>query len=107
MQVDASTLTRNLQPMVIKGWLTIGEGKDARSRLVTATPEGHEMRTLGQKAWKEAQLALNDLLGVKRVLALHELLDSSIATLGEDRVGTFHDWRDPVTTAFRAESLET
>ena len=107
MQVDASTLTRNLQPMVIKGWLTIGEGKDARSRLVTATPEGHEMRTLGQKAWKEAQLALNDLLGVKRVLALHELLDSSIAALGEDRVGTFHDWLDPVTTAFRAESLET
>jgi DNA-binding MarR family transcriptional regulator len=81
MQIDASTLTRNLQPMVAQGWLKIGEGEDARSRLVTATPEGNEKRTVGQKAWKDAQLALNDLLGTGRVLALHELLDSSIASL--------------------------
>lgn len=81
MQMDASTLTRNLQPMAAKGWLTIGEGEDARSRLVVATPEGQKKRTEGQRAWKEAQLALNDLLGLERVLALHELLDSSIAAL--------------------------
>jgi DNA-binding MarR family transcriptional regulator len=67
--------------MVAQGWLTIGKGKDARSRLVVATPEGQQKRTRGQRAWKEAQLALNDLLGLERVLALHELLESSIATL--------------------------
>jgi DNA-binding MarR family transcriptional regulator len=81
MQMDASTLTRNLQPMVAQGWLTVGEGENARSRLVMVTPEGQEMRTIGKKAWKEAQLTLNDRLGVARVLALHELLDTSIATL--------------------------
>lgn len=83
MQMDASTLTRNLQPMAAQGWLTIGKGEDARSRLIAATQEGQEMRAKGQRAWKEAQLALNDLLGVERVFALHELLDSSIATLDE------------------------
>lgn len=81
MQMDASTLTRNLQPMAAQGWLTISKGEDARSRLIAATDEGKEMRAKGQRAWKEAQVALNDLLGVERVFALHELLDSSIATL--------------------------
>lgn len=83
MQMDASTLTRNLQPMAAQGWLTIGKGEDARSRLIAATQEGQEMRAKGQRAWKEAQLALNGLLGVERVFALHELLDSSIATLDQ------------------------
>ena len=83
MQMDASTLTRNLQPMVAQGWLKIGEGEDARSRLVCATAQGQEKRTQGQRAWKQAQLALNDLLGAERVMALHELLDSSIEALDE------------------------
>ncbi len=83
MQMDASTLTRNLQPMAAQGWLTIGKGEDARSRLISATHEGQEIRAKGQKAWKEAQLALNGLLGVERVFALHELLDSSISTLDQ------------------------
>ena len=86
MQMDASTLTRNLQPMVAQGWLTIGKGEDARSRLILATDKGQAMRAMGQKAWKEAQMALNDLLGVERVLALHDLLDSSIATLDKGDV---------------------
>ena len=83
MQMDASTLTRNLQPMVAQGWLEIGEGEDARSRLVSATPLGQEVRTQGQRAWKQAQLALNELLGTARVAALHELLDASIETLDQ------------------------
>ncbi len=83
MQMDASTLTRNLQPMVAQGWLEIGEGENARSRLVEATAEGREKRTQGQRAWKKAQLALNDRLGVGRVMALHALLDSSIESLNE------------------------
>ena len=86
MTMDASTLTRNLQPMAAQGWVTIGKGEDARSRLIAATSAGQKMRAKGQLAWKEAQVALNDLLGVQRVFTLHELLDSSIATLdkGDD-----------------------
>lgn len=83
MQMDASTLTRNLQPMAAQGWLTTGKGEDARSRLISATNEGQEIRAKGQRAWKDAQLALNGLLGVERVFALHELLDSSISTLDQ------------------------
>lgn len=81
MQMDASTLTRNLQPMIAQGWLKVCAGNDARSRLLIATAEGQEKRKLGQHAWKKAQLALNDLLGTHRVSALHALLDASIEAL--------------------------
>ena len=35
-----------------------------------------------QQHWKTAQLKLNALLGVERVLALHALIDESLALLG-------------------------
>ena len=81
MQMDASTLTRNLQPMAAQGWLTVGAGNNARDRLIEATATGHVIRTEGQRAWKEAQLALNERLGTERVSALHDLLDSCIESL--------------------------
>jgi DNA-binding MarR family transcriptional regulator len=83
MQMDASTLTRNMQPLVAHGWLKIGAGSDARSRLVEATEAGQAKRAEGQRAWKAAQTALNERLGVERVAALHELLDACIEYLDE------------------------
>ena len=81
MRVDASTLTRNLQPLIAQGWVTQGPGEDARSRLVEATELGREKRAEGQRAWKQAQLALNARLGAERVIALHQLVDDCLATL--------------------------
>jgi len=75
MHLEASTLTRNLQPLVAQGWLRMGEGRDARSRLIEATEEGRAKRVEGQRAWKQAQLALNSRLGVERAAALHALID--------------------------------
>lgn len=83
LQMDASTLTRNLQPMVAQGWLQVGAGENARSRLVEATAEGIALRAAALRAWKAAQTALNQRLGVAQVAALHDLLDASIAALDE------------------------
>ncbi|MEG0003875.1 MarR family winged helix-turn-helix transcriptional regulator [Comamonas sp.] len=84
MQMDASTLTRNMQPLVAQGWLRIGAGEDARSRLVEITDAGRAKRVEGQRAWKLAQLALNERLGMERVAALHELLNDGIACFDDD-----------------------
>ncbi|MEJ8811206.1 MarR family winged helix-turn-helix transcriptional regulator [Variovorax ureilyticus] len=81
MGVDASTLTRNLKPLMAEGWLVQGEGPDARSRLIEITDEGRKKRSEAQRHWRTAQEKLNELLGVKRVLALHALIDESIAVL--------------------------
>jgi DNA-binding MarR family transcriptional regulator len=87
MRVDASTLTRNLQPLVLQGYVEIGPGEDARSRLVSATAAGTAKRAEGQRAWKQAQLALNERLGNARVAALHSLLDDCLATLDSEEDG--------------------
>ncbi|RQP25702.1 MarR family winged helix-turn-helix transcriptional regulator [Piscinibacter terrae] len=81
MRVDASTLTRNLQPLVAQGWVTQGPGEDARSRLVEATQAGRDKRAEAQRAWKQAQLALNARLGDERIVALHQLIDDCMAVL--------------------------
>lgn len=81
MRLEASTLTRNLQPLLAQGWLTLGPGDDARSRLVDATEAGRAKRAEAQRAWKQAQIALNERLGAERVVALHTLIDDCLERL--------------------------
>ena len=83
MQLDASTLSRNLQPLLEQGWLAVHAGEDARQRIVEATPEGQALRQRAQRAWKQAQVALNQRLGETRVVALHALLDECAALLAD------------------------
>jgi DNA-binding MarR family transcriptional regulator len=75
MKLDASTLTRNLRPLIAAGLLVLEPGADARSRLVSATVAGREKRQEAQRRWRVAQESLNERLGVRRVVALHALLD--------------------------------
>jgi DNA-binding MarR family transcriptional regulator len=84
MGLEPSTLTRNLQPLVVQGWVEVGPGTDGRSRQVTLTEAGRAKRTEGQRAWKKAQLAFNDKLGEARVVQLHALLDECMQLLADD-----------------------
>jgi DNA-binding MarR family transcriptional regulator len=88
MKLDASTLTRNLQSLVAQGWVEIGPGADARSRSISATANGRVKRSEAQRAWKQAQLALNDRLGNAHVVQLHELLDACLADLEPEKEDT-------------------
>lgn len=81
MTLDASTLTRNMKPLVAAGWLEVNEGRDGRSRTVTLTDAGRQKRTEVQLHWKVAQQRLNEALGVQRVAALHALIDESLGLL--------------------------
>jgi DNA-binding MarR family transcriptional regulator len=75
MKVDASTLTRNLRPLMAAGYVTLDPGPDARSRLVNCTQAGRDKRQEAQRRWRVAQESLNERLGAARVVALHALLD--------------------------------
>ena len=81
MKMSASTLTRNLQPLVDAGWVELAAGEDARSRQVSITALGVAKRKEALQRWKVAQEGLNQLLGPKRVLALHQLINESLALL--------------------------
>jgi DNA-binding MarR family transcriptional regulator len=78
MTIDASTLTRNLKPLVSAGWVSMAPGSDGRSHSVAITDAGRDKCAEGRRHWKAAQEGLNSLLGIKSVLALHELIDRSL-----------------------------
>ena len=81
LKISASTLTRNLKPLVDAGWLEVSAGSDARSRTVSITAEGRAKREEARHRWKVAQDSLNALLGTERVLALHGLINDSLELL--------------------------
>ena len=85
LKMDASTLTRNLKPLIAAGWLRLEPGTDGRSRSVVLTPEGQAKRQEAKQHWKAAQLHLNATLGEARVAALHILIHESMDLLGPVR----------------------
>jgi DNA-binding MarR family transcriptional regulator len=91
LKTTASTLSRNLQPLIAAGFIAQGAGADARSLLVQLTESGEAKRREAQQYWKSAQQKINALLGVERVLALHQLVDDALELLGADDESAIED----------------
>ena len=89
MEMDASTLTRNLQLLVARGWVVLEPGSDGRSRQIRATESGLAQQALARKAWKRAQLAFNERLGDELVWRLHAVLDECLEALHEQTPSDF------------------
>ena len=87
MNVDASTLSRNLKPLIDAGWVTLDAGADGRSRLAQATDAGRDKRAEAQRRWRVAQEGVNAVLGPERVIALHALIDEAMACLDGEGAG--------------------
>jgi DNA-binding MarR family transcriptional regulator len=81
MKISASTLTRNLRPLIDAGLLRLDPGVDGRSRLVSATDAGREKRQDAQRRWRIAQEGINQVLGPRRVMELHALIDDCLELL--------------------------
>jgi DNA-binding MarR family transcriptional regulator len=79
--LDASTLTRNLKPVVAAGWATQGPGRDERSRLIDITTAGRAKQSEARRHWKRAQSRVNAILGEVEVARLHAWIDSAAARL--------------------------
>ncbi|MBI5906996.1 MAG: winged helix-turn-helix transcriptional regulator [Burkholderiales bacterium] len=84
MGLDASTLTRNLQPIVAAGWVVQEPGVDARSRCIRLTQAGRDIQAEAQRHWKVAQQQVNATLGTERVATLHALIDECTTLLQAD-----------------------
>lgn len=79
--LDASTLTRNLRPLLSAGWVLQEPGPDARSHHLKVTEAGRALRAQAQQRWRVSQERINAVLGPERVVALHALLDECTALL--------------------------
>jgi DNA-binding MarR family transcriptional regulator len=81
MGMERTTLTRNLKPLVEAGWIALLPGADSRQRIVTVTDAGRAKQASAYPAWREAQAAFEQLVGIEAVRALHGQLDATLDQL--------------------------
>jgi DNA-binding MarR family transcriptional regulator len=74
--LDRTALSRTLDPLVLRGLVSIVSGRDARTREVSLTRAGEKALRAAQPHWKRAQIQVANKLGEDR-------LETLIATLGE------------------------
>ncbi|MBV8125813.1 MAG: winged helix-turn-helix transcriptional regulator [Burkholderiaceae bacterium] len=84
MDVDVSTLSRNVQVLMGLGLVEMCAGDDARSRRLVLTEQGRAKRAAMKANWKRAQTSLNAKLDDERVARLHAVLDECLALMRED-----------------------
>lgn len=85
MDMDRTTLTRNLKPLVDQGHAALApDAQDRRVRRALLTAQGLKALEAARPHWLRAQQEVN-------------------RTLGEGTVADLHHWLDEVTPAFRPE----
>jgi DNA-binding MarR family transcriptional regulator len=75
--LDRTTLTRNLKPLIERGYVRVVAGKDQRERLVTVTERGRQALRAALPLWEQAQTSMTDGLGQEATSALLSLLRSA------------------------------
>src|SRR5881397_2829695 len=63
LQLDTSTLSRNVERMKAHGWLEVVPEEDARAQPFRLTPQGKRLIEKAVPAWEEAQRRATELLG--------------------------------------------
>src|SRR5262245_55426587 len=75
LQMDASTLSRNLERLKAKGWLEVVDDPDARAQPFRLTASGRRIVEKAAPAWPKAQQQAAELLGAPGVRALTAACD--------------------------------
>jgi DNA-binding MarR family transcriptional regulator len=79
LDMDRTTLTRNLKPLLEAGWVKVRPSSDdARVRLVYLTLAGAEQRQTARSYWRQAQDEVNATIGVQNLTGLHQMLDAFV-----------------------------
>jgi len=78
LQLDASTLSRNVKPLQAHGWLEVVVEEDARSQPFQLTAQGKRLIEKAIPAWEKAQQQASELLGSEGI----SLLDKAAKKVG-------------------------
>ena len=70
LQLDTSTLSRNVERMRAKGWLEVVPAEDARTQPFRLTAQGKKLLERAVPAWEQAQRQAEELLGADGVALL-------------------------------------
>jgi DNA-binding MarR family transcriptional regulator len=72
LQLDASTLSRNVERMRAHGWLEVVPEHDARAQPFRLTPQGKRLIDKAAPAWEQAQRQATELLGDEGIAWLNK-----------------------------------
>src|SRR5947199_5681568 len=70
LQLDTSTLSRNVERMKAHGWLEVVPDEDARAQPFRLTGQGRRLIEKAVPAWQEAQRRATELLGNEGIALL-------------------------------------
>ena len=87
LEMDRTTLTRNLKPLADAGLVALDSGRDARERFLSLTGKGRTAWRAAREDWRRAQDEVNQVLGSEQVMALHGALDGSLERLRQSTRG--------------------
>ena len=71
LQLDTSTLSRNVKPLQARGWLEVVPEEDARAQPFRLTAQGKRLIEKAVPAWEEAQRRATELLGDEGIALLN------------------------------------
>jgi DNA-binding MarR family transcriptional regulator len=74
LQMDESTISRNVERMCARGWLRLKRDQDRRSHLIEVTDKGKALLRKCVPAWKQAQEEVSNHLGADNVAAFRSAL---------------------------------
>jgi len=74
LQMDESTLSRNVERMCAKGWLRLERNDDRRSHTIEVTDKGDALIRKCMPAWRQAQDEVSKRLGTGTIAELRSAL---------------------------------
>lgn len=81
LEMDRSTLSRNLAPLAAQGWVELSVGADTRNRCISVTAAGRRKLKAALPLWRKAQCEVEALLGAASVGELHREIERALAAL--------------------------
>jgi DNA-binding MarR family transcriptional regulator len=81
---DPTTLTRNLKPLIERGFVyAIADEADRRRRVIALTVAGRSLLPIAHPLWRKAQAHVARLLGESETARLNKALERSLGRLTE------------------------
>ena len=84
LDMDRTTLTRNLGPLEKAGWIEVAAGPDRRSRTARLTPSGATCLARAEPLWRAAEQSFRHRVGPEDAAQLRHLISGAMASLSGD-----------------------
>lgn len=71
--LDVTSLSRALRPLIANGWVKSGRGKDDRTKRYELTAQGKQVLRKAFALWKKAQSRLHEIIAPEHIRAFASL----------------------------------